>query len=76
MTDPKTAAAFMAAATTVMSPEDIRAHCIALAELVAMFDEGLAAVHTTFGLPYAGIEAELPDVYGFITLSEDGADDR
>lgn len=75
MTDPKTAAAYMAVATATMSPEEVRAHCIALAELVAMFDEGVAAMHTTFGLPYVGVEALLPDVYGFETMIAGGADD-
>lgn len=74
MTSPDEAAAFMAAATVDMSPEDIRAHCIALAELVAMLDVGVAAIHTAFGLPYAGVEAALPDVYGFESMIAGGAD--
>lgn len=74
LTTPDEAAAIMRTATTTMSPGDVVDHCVALARLVATFDNGLDILHGFFGLPYAGVEAELPDVYGFVTLVEDGAD--
>ena len=74
MTTPDEARALLACAHTVMSPDDIAEHALGLAALVAQFDIGTAAVFQMLGQPYTPVEDLFPDCFGFVTLSEDGAD--